>query len=648
VASYRNFFLMACLSLADAFGSFQTQEPSQAPRTPEPSAKLRGKIHDQSTGAALAGVTVRLLYESEPAMGSPDPNPADATTTTGANGEYSFTGLKQGKCLVYAETTGYVRRYYGARMAGPSPGIAITIPPEGQVSNVDIALLRQGVLQGRIAFEDGAFVSEALVSAMMTGFKGEQPFYFSLQTAESDADGNYTLQGLPAGQYLIRVTEQAPRQVSESNRKAVPRPRKEVLVPTYYPGVEFAAGAAKLVINPGQRLDGIDIRVKRSKPYDVCGSVDWRSVSKGDETLLALVTTEMDARSVLRPYVAKVAQDNTFCFQAVLPGSYFLEPARGPADIRRVNRFSGQTRVEVVDEDVSKVEFVASPPVSFRGSVRIERPSSEAPDKPRPREPIVSSGARAARSPIQPPPPPVAASQVQAVPSIEVQPGQDRVQAATAVTSINNPTQGIESLPAFEKGVRVRLSAPARLMVEEPKAVSGDDGSFLLENVPTGRYFVDVSEVPSGFYVKRVELSGGDIRASGLDAVSGPGGVITIVLSEGARRIDGLVVDEKGNPVYGAKISVWDENSRLDGQGASIHWALADASGHFSVSGLAPGRYRAAAWPEDINPTVAQNPRFCRTFAGEAIRVGLLEAAQEPNPLRLTVIPTESIRAAGW
>jgi hypothetical protein len=647
MASYRNVVLWSCLTLPGVFGSAQAQEYSQAPSIAEPSRKLRGKIHDHATGAALAGVTVRLLYESESTMSTPDPNPADATTATGVNGEYSFTGLKQGKCRVYAETTGYVRRYYGARLAGPSPGIAITIPPEGQVSNVDIALLRQGVLQGKIVFEDGTFVSEALVSAMMTGFKGERPFYFALQSAESDADGNYTLQNLPAGQYMIRVSEQGPRPVSDTNRRADPRPRQGILVPTYYPGVESAAGAAKLVVQPGQRLDGIDIRVKKSKPFDVCGSVDWRSVARSDDALLALVTIEMDARSVLRPYMAKVAQDNSFCFRGVLPGNYFLEPARGPADIRRVNRFSGQTLVEVVDEDLSKIEFVASPPVSFRGSVKIEKAASETAGVPRPRAAMLAGGIREVRSPVQPPPPPSTVSQAQALPGAETQPGQVREQA-TAVPPISDSIQGVEASPTHVRGVRVRLIAPDRLMVEEPKAVSGSDGSFSLENVPTGHYLVDVSELPQGFYVKRVELNGGEIRATGVDAVPGEGGTVTITLSEGARRVDGLVVDEKGNAVYGARISVWDEDSRLDAQAAPIRWALADSTGHFTISGLAPGRYRAAAWPEDVNPTVAQNPRFCRYFAGQAIRVAVLEAAQEPNPLRLTVVSTEAIRAAGW
>lgn len=642
-----SWLLLCSMSMICAISQAQSPEFASMKLSSASPGKLSGSIIDLASGSPLAGATVRLLYESESTSAIPDPNPADAVTTSGPNGEYSFEGLREGQCRIYAELPGYVRRYHGSRMVGSSPGISLTLKPGSLLSGINISLLRQGVLMGRIRFEDGGPAAEVLVSAVMVGYKGEKPFYYSVQSAESDADGNYTLQNLPAGQYLIRVSEDGPRQVSSAASRTAQEPTKHVLEPTFYPAGSSPEAAAKLAVGPGQRMDGIDIRVKRSKSYEVCGTVDWRATQRTQDALLALVTAEMDARSVLRPHVAKVGSDDSFCFGGVLPGAYFLEPARGPADIRRINHFSGSLSLEVRDEHLSRVKFVALPPTSYRGKVVAEISSANSGAHAAPMAPSLRrSSVPADRTAAPPPMPPTSAAPNHTAAS------QAEAQPATAQTipalETRSPASHAELAIAQHQGIRVRLVAPGRLMVEEPKALTGSDATFALANVPTGRFKVEVTNVTEGFYVKRVELDGSDITTTGINSVSGQGGTIAVILGNGSRQLAGSVVDEKGNAIYGARVSLWSEESNFDAFAPPIRMALADASGRFSFSGLPPGRYRAVAWPEEVDPTMLQNPLFCRTFEGDSARVTLVDAMQEPNPLRLKAVTAQSVRAVGW
>jgi len=64
----------------------------------------------------------------------------------------------------------------------------------------------------------------------------------------------------------------------------------------------------------------------------------------------------------------------------------------------------------------------------------------------------------------------------------------------------------------------------------------------------------------------------------------------TLEVPRGQAALAGLVTDPSGNPAPGVTVSVFDVNGNLVGQGGS------DATGRYTIGGLAPGRYRAQAF----------------------------------------------------
>ena len=153
-------------------------------------AEIRGVITAADSGAPLPGVTIFADGQSRFLSAK-----ADAT------GSYTLT-------VPYYLDTGPYTVTVQPDFASALPTIAYTaVPPtltqvmSGETTLLDFALPRGGAIQGQIRAADtdvpleGVFVS------------AEQPSsgsYISRQSTGTDAEGNYVLYGLTAGEYVLR------------------------------------------------------------------------------------------------------------------------------------------------------------------------------------------------------------------------------------------------------------------------------------------------------------------------------------------------------------------------------------------------------------------------------------------------------------
>ena len=99
--------------------------------------------------------------------------------------------------------------------------------------------------------------------------------------------------------------------------------------------------------------------------------------------------------------------------------------------------------------------------------------------------------------------------------------------------------------------LEVRLTPATGGLASNRHRPLNTDGAFRLENVAAGEYFTVVQPLPSGYYVKDARLDQADALNQPL-VISGPvSGTLNILLSPAAGRIEGTVVDGRGQGVPG-------------------------------------------------------------------------------------------------
>ncbi len=166
-------------------------------------------------------------------------------------------------------------------------------------------------------------------------------------------------------------------------------------------------------------------------------------------------------------------------------------------------------------------------------------------------------------------------------------------------------------------------------------------GNFEWKNVNPGNYIVQLygRNVPDSF-TKSVKITGHDVER-GFTA-SGPA-VLDLVVSAKGGSIEGIVTErvtekeqnvDQTHPVTNATVvAVPEEKYRLlpdhFGTGAS------DQQGHFTIRGLAPGRYTVFAW-QDIEDGVWNDADFLKSQEANGTAIKVEENSHQQLDLKLS------------
>ena len=120
------------------------------------------------------------------------------------------------------------------------------------------------------------------------------------------------------------------------------------------------------------------------------------------------------------------------------------------------------------------------------------------------------------------------------------------------------------------------------------------DGTFEIKSVSDGNYAIAVWGVENNWYVKSVRLGGDEILEKGLQLEKGGSrGRLEVIVSSASAQVEGSVSDRDG-AVIGAHVRIAPEPETPYNRSRS-HGVRTDQSGHFSLTGLAPGTYRVLA-----------------------------------------------------
>jgi hypothetical protein len=196
-------------------------------------------------------------------------------------------------------------------------------------------------------------------------------------------------------------------------------------------------------------------------------------------------------------------------------------------------------------------------------------------------------------------------------------------------------------------GIRVQLlpddasaaKIPAYQQVSRRSMTLNAESAFSVPAIPEGRFRVGaIGGLPSDMYLADVRQGPESVFDSGFDVNSRNTSPIEVVLRAGAGTVNGIVTDGPNKVGSDATVVLVPEATRRKNRALYIVTS-SDASGRFTLRGVAPGSYKVFAW-ESIPALAYQNAAFMAKHEdrGKAIQV----APNGTVTTELTLIPAIS------
>lgn len=355
-AKKRSFLLISSLLLLVLYTvGASAQTPGKAP-----TASISGRVTIDGKGAA--GITVAATTSS-----SPLDNRTVAKATTDDDGKYQLTGLAAGKFTIMPLAKAFVEGTSGAYR---QPGQSITVGEGETITKIDFALVRGGVITGRISDTDGRPVIGERVNVVASDApdSGRAMTMFDGPRNKTDDRGVYRVYGLGPGNYKVSIG-QAPG----SGGVAIMGMGGSQYRQTFYPGVAEEAKATILEISEGTELSNIDIVAGRSgRGFSVSGRVvDADSGQPVPNVYVAHSSLNEGTQQLggMNFSGGQTDANGKFRLENIQPGryaAYMVTTGEGATS------YSDQTPFVVSDADVSGVEIKIHRGATISGVAVIE------------------------------------------------------------------------------------------------------------------------------------------------------------------------------------------------------------------------------------------------------------------------------------
>ena len=534
---------------------------AQAPQLePTRTATLTVQVVAADTGAPVKGV--RVLVFGTPA--APQGARAQGAPGTAVPLAQRVQMLERTDQVGIAAFTALPAARYLISVAPPAafatpPSVPSVLINDGASAKAVVRLVRGGVLTGRVLDEDGAPVTGANVSAYwrQTATGVVSPVQRGLARSTDDL-GRFRIWGLPPGDYFVKAT------FSESEPGPA-APARVGPLPTFYPGVAAFDRATTAAVKARQETGGIDFRMVQGG----LGSVSGRATDSFGDPLASVGQANPSVTLVARhstpaggDYYLSVRPDGTFTVGAVAPGDYYLIATRG-------SPFAP-----------GRAQEGAFVPVSVNGNDAVAN---------------IQTNLGATIS------------------------GRVVIEGAQTVDRLGAPSALAGSTAMQVRVVPATYSRLGDLCTSVPPAVVHPDGTFKVFGV-RGPVHLLVSIGQAA--LESVTLGGRDISGQPLEFV-GTERIddVVLVLTRETGRLDGVVIDERGQPAGEASVLVfiddpamWSPNSPFvrstrtasaDGAGGAVAAAPTTMPGAAPAAPLAPGAFALGPLPAGRYAVVA-------------------------------------------
>lgn len=524
------------------------------------------------------------------------PQPAPYSTTSDADGNFTFDGVDAGRYTLGVEHTGYLRAQYSAngRSNASSP---IVLTAGQRMTGLEIRLRPQSTVGGRILDADGEPLANARVTLVRRTFAAYgQASLAGYAGASTDDNGVYKVIGVTPGKYGLSVTPQVQFSPTGTRQAAGEVNRQEeATITTFYPGVTDKEEAQFFDVAEGADVTGINLTMRKGPVFHIRGRVPPDTGSEAGGQLRAMLMSS--GNGLLSGPMMKTVilqRDGSFDIGGVPAGSYtlVLTPALGQMQSQAA------IPVTVATQNVEDLIVRPVPPGDIPGTLRVEG------DLPQ-------------RGPAQP-----------AAPNRGI-PGQTIGGVTGGVLGgiIGATPAGITG--ATPGGAPGTMPArPAGMVMLTPVDGTGGplnapiktDGTFQLSQVRAGKYRVNVNSATPGGYVKSIVHGGRDVLSETLDLTNGASGSLVVTVSTNGGSVEGTVNDASGQPAPEQIVLLIPDAPRTD----LLKRSVSNAAGHFQLGAIAPGRYRVYALKE-LDMGQQFDPDFLRAHQSGSQAVDLPE-----------------------
>ncbi len=500
----------------------------------------------------------------------------DYTAVSGVDGTFHIEGIVPGRYHMFAERTGLLEvDKHRAR----SDGRVLTLTAGQEVKDVLIHVQAAAVVRGRVTDEDGDPLPNAQVAVLRQTFVSGHSRWEQAGAERTNDLGEYRVAGLAAGSYYVSVSPPPDFKVLIESAGAAAQLQlheksgPEKTEPTSYQTTYYPGTGDRSQAAPVPLRAGDDFVADFSLTPSPSLSIRGSVVNLPPRSSAVIMLQSRDFNLVLNG--AEMHPDGSFVIRDVAPGAYTILATIENSPVPMMARQA----LQLGSNSVEDLRLQPQPGGWVHGRLRIETRG-----------------------------------------------GVNKVDASQIFLKLRSADGDDEALGEFSMGDG--FSSLAHVAA---------DGSFEWKNVPPGNYYLElVGEGGTNFdlFLKSATAGNHDVGEAGL-SVSGGAVVLDLVASANGASAEGIVTDQKGEPVANAMIVAVPE-PRLRGRVERYRTTASDQSGRFALRGIQPGDYTLFAW-ESVDGEAYYNPEFLKAYEAQGTALRVSEG--DRKTMGLVVIP---------